>query len=126
MRPAFVLVFALVLAGACRPKSKSKHQDAAAARPPEMSIEERTRNTDACRSYATQVCTCAKAHAESKELAELCKYDQTLPDALDLAIAIAMNPESSPKDVRVSQASARKIATQCFESLARLPTLGCR
>jgi hypothetical protein len=55
----------------------------------------------------------------------MCKYDQGLGDALDLAMVTARNTETKPDDVRLAQKKARLIATQCMDQLAKLPSLGC-
>ena len=114
----------LLLAAACSKKADDKPA-AVIERPPPITIEEASRNTEACKRYAEEVCACAAAHPDKTDVAEMCKYDQGLGDALALVMETARNTETKPEDVRLAQAKARKIATQCLDQLAKLPTLGC-
>ena len=120
MRWALVILVALA---SCNKAEKSAPKDP--DRPPPMTVEEQTRNTDACKAYAEQVCACATAHPDKTLVVDLCKYDKGLSDALSLVMATARNTESKPDDVLLAQTKARKIATQCLDQLAKLPTLGC-
>jgi hypothetical protein len=94
-------------------------------RPAPITVEEQTRNADACKAYGEQVCACATAHPDKPVVVDMCKYDQGLGDALDLAMVTARNTETKPDDVRLAQKKARLIATQCMDQLAKLPSLGC-
>jgi hypothetical protein len=115
----------LLFAAACSKKA-DKPAPVDPDRPPPMSVEEQTRNTDACKAYAEQVCACATAHPDKTEVADMCKYDKGLQDAMALVMTTARNTETSPQDALLAQTKARKIAVQCMDQLARLPALGCQ
>jgi hypothetical protein len=121
---AVTAVVACALMFGCS-KDKPKEASPEPARPTPISVEERTRNAEACKAYVDQVCACAKAHPDKPVVAERCQYDQSLPAALELAIATAMNPASTRNDVLLSQDQARKIGISCLDQLAALPSLGC-
>lgn len=122
MRIAIVL--ACALASGCSKKA-DKPAPPPDQRPVPITIEERTRNADACKTYVEKICACAAAHPDRAEVVDLCKYDTPLSDALSLSMATAENPASSRNDVLLSQAQARKIATQCLDQTAKLANLGC-
>ena len=124
MRTAIVIL-AVALAAGCSEKQDRPAPPPADQRPPPITVEERTRNADACKVYVEKICACAAAHPDKAEVADLCKYDTPLSDALSLSMATAENPASTRNDVLLSQAQARKIATQCLDQTAKLPGLGC-
>jgi hypothetical protein len=119
------VVIACALALGC-----SKKQDKPAPppdqRPPPITVEEATRNADACKVYVEKICACATAHPDKPDVVELCKYDTPLSDALSLSMATAENPASTRNDVILAQGQARKIATQCLDQTAKLMSLGCQ
>jgi len=120
-----VVAMACALAAGCGKGGDKKAPGPGSDRPPPVSFEEQTRNADACKAYAEQACACAAAHPDKTEVADRCKYDAGLGDALELAMVTARNTESAPDDVRLAQKKARLIATQCLDQLAKLPSLGC-
>jgi hypothetical protein len=122
-RVATALV-ACALAFGCS-KKKDKPAPPPDQRPPPITVEEKTRNADACTAYVDQICACAKAHPDKAEVVELCRSDTPLPAALSLSMATAENPASTRNDLLLTQAQARKIATSCLDQTAKLPSLGC-
>jgi hypothetical protein len=118
-------VVALALAPGCGKEKKKAPAAGPAGMPAAMSVEEKTRNADACKDYVAKVCACAQAHPDKADVAERCKLDDALPEALVLSMRTAENPASTAGDVLGAHKTARTIATGCIESLAKLPALGC-
>src|SRR5690349_20029959 len=125
MKTATVLL-ACALAVACSKKADTKQAPPPPDKRPAMTIEELTRNIDACKDYVAKLCACSTAHPDKPDLAELCKTDAALPDALTVVTALAADPDTTKQDVLLGQAKARKIAKACVDGVAKLPTLGCQ
>ncbi|HEU4727587.1 MAG TPA: hypothetical protein VFT22_06855, partial [Kofleriaceae bacterium] len=77
---------------------------------------------DACKAYVDKVCRCAETTPAMKQP---CQLARPLPDAMQVALDTATNPESSRRDVVQANDSVRKIAKECIEQIARLPGAGC-
>lgn len=120
------VVVACLLAIACSKKAEPKQAPPPPDKPPAMTVEELTRNTDACKDYTTKLCACSTAHPDKPDLAEMCRTDAALPDALTVVTALAGDPDTTRQDVLLAQAKARKIAKACMDGVAKLPTLGCQ
>ena len=56
-----------------------------------------------------------------------CKKKQTdaLPDAIEVALSVSANPDSTRRDVLQANDSVRKIVKNCIEETAKLPGAGC-
>jgi hypothetical protein len=119
---ALALVVAAALAAGCGKKRQTATGDDL---PPPISAEERARSVEACRRYADQVCACATAKPDSAELAEMCTLDRALPEALQVVLETLEHPETQHKDAVLAKNQVKKLATSCFERIAKLPTLGC-
>ena len=113
------LAGALVVASAgCK-----KHQEPPPpADRPTMPVTEIKRNQDACKAYVDKVCACAQTRPA---LEQPCALSRALPEAIQVSLDVAANPESSRRDVLQAQDSVRKIAKECIEETAKLPTAGC-
>ncbi|HET7502179.1 MAG TPA: hypothetical protein VFK02_14275 [Kofleriaceae bacterium] len=90
--------------------------------PPVMPASEVKRSQDACKAYVDKVCACADTQPAMKQP---CQLARSLPDAMQVALDVAANPESSRRDVVQAHDSVRKIAKECIEQIARLPGTGC-
>jgi hypothetical protein len=112
---ALALVVALA---ACR-KSEPKAQPEPL---PAMSAAEATRGQDACRAYVTKVCDCATRVAT---LQQACTLAKPLPEAIEVGLSVAVNPDSTRRDVLQANDSVRKIVKECIEETAKLPGAGC-
>src|SRR5438128_2525044 len=111
------LVVALLLVAGCKAKQPKKH-----APPPPMAATEVQRGQDACKSYVDRVCGCA---ATKPELAKQCDLSKALPQAIEISLSVANNPESKPDIVEQSYDSVRKTVASCIEETAKLPAAGC-
>jgi hypothetical protein len=89
---------------------------------PMMPASEVRRGQDACKAYVAQVCACAEATPAMKQP---CALSRALPDAIQVGLDVAANPESSRRDVLQAHDSVRKIVKECIEEIARLPAAGC-
>lgn len=109
----------LVLAGtACKKQSEPPP-------PPEvpaMPASEVQRGQDACKAYVDKACACARTVATMQQP---CSLARALPDALQVALDVAANPESTRRDVLQAHDGARKIIKECIEAIAKLPAAGC-
>lgn len=115
----FLLVLALVLStGGCKAK-ESKHH---VKQVKDMSPAEVQRGQDACKAYVDRVCACA---AQKPELAKQCDLSKALPQAIEISLSVATNPDSKPDIVEQSYANVRKTVGSCIEETARLPAAGC-
>jgi hypothetical protein len=109
-------LIAVVVIAAC-----SKEKEATPVEPPPLlPASEIERATQACKTYVEKVCACEVAAAKTE-----CKLARGLPDAVDLAKRLAINPKADPADAKQAASSVRKTVKQCIESTARLPSLGC-
>jgi hypothetical protein len=114
-----IIVVAFVLStGGCKAK-ESKHH---AKQVKEMSAMEVQRGQDACKVYVEHVCSCA---AQKPELAKECDLAKALPQAIEISLSVAANPDSKPDIVEQSYANVRKTVGTCIEQTAKLPAAGC-
>jgi hypothetical protein len=112
MRSIFLIL--CILAPACSKKAEDKKP------PPAMPEAEIQRGQDACKAYVDRACACT-APAGPK----LCELAKPLPQALTLAVGVAMSPTSSQDDAARAQVNVRETTKECIEQLAKLPALGC-
>ena len=89
---------------------------------PALSAEEVQRSQDACKTYVDKVCACADKVPAVKPQCDLAK---ALPEAVQIGVEVAANPETKPQDIYGAQGSVRKAVKTCIEQLAKLPALGC-
>lgn len=111
-------LIALTFVAAC-----SKKQDAPpppANDNPRIPETEIKRGTDACKAYVEKVCACTTPEAQ-----QACPLAKALPDAMTTGLEIAMNPETSRRDVVQANDMIRKTMKECIEQAAKLPSLGC-
>jgi hypothetical protein len=88
-----------------------------------MPAVELKRGQDACNAYVAKVCACV---ATQSTMRRQCELARALPDALQVSVDVALNPESSRRDVVQAQHSVRTIAKECIEETAKLVAAGCR
>lgn len=112
-----VLVVALACAAACKNQEAPPPSEV-----PVMSAGEIRRSQDACQAYVDKVCACAQGVAAMKQP---CALARALPEAIQVALGVAVNPESSRRDVLQAHDTVRKVAKECIEETARLPAAGC-
>ena len=89
---------------------------------PALSAEEIQRSQDACKTYVDRVCACADKVPTIKQQCDLAK---ALPEAVQIGIEVAANPDTKPQDIYGAQSSVRKAVKTCIEQTAKLPALGC-
>ena len=89
---------------------------------PALSAEEIQRSQDACKTYVDKVCACAATVPAVKQQCDLAK---ALPEAVQIGVDVAANPETKPQDIYGAQGSVRKAVKTCIEQMAKLPSLGC-
>jgi hypothetical protein len=87
-----------------------------------MPANEVKRSQDACKAYVDKLCACAESVPAMKQP---CALARALPDAIQVDLDVAANPESSRRDVLQAHDSVRKIVKECIEQTARLPAAGC-
>jgi hypothetical protein len=87
-----------------------------------MQPSEVRRGQDACKAYVDKVCACSDAVPAMKQP---CALARALPDAMQVGLDVAANPESSRRDVLQAHDSVRKIVKECIEEIAKLPAAGC-
>ena len=78
------------------------------------------RGTDACHDYVTKVCACTAPAAK-----DACALAKALPDAIEVGLQVAANPDSERMSVLQANDSIRKTIKQCIEQVGKLPTIGC-
>jgi hypothetical protein len=113
MKRALVLVVLLACA---------KKQEPAPAKVPALTVDEIQRSQDACKTYVDKVCACAAQVPAAKQQCDLAK---ALPEAVQIGVDVAANPETKPQDIYGAQSSVRKATRTCIEQTAKLPSLGC-
>jgi hypothetical protein len=116
---------ALVVAAACLALAGAackKQQPPPPADRPTMAATEIKRDQDACKTYVDKVCACAQG---APAMQQPCALARALPDAIQVSLDVAANPESSRLDVLQALDSVRKIAKECIEETAKLPAAGC-
>jgi hypothetical protein len=119
--PAVAVAGAVALgagAAACKNPSKAPPVEER----PVMPASEIKRGQDACQTYVEKACACAKTVAA---LQQPCTLARAYPDAMQVSLDVAANPESTRRDVVQAHDSVRKIVKQCIEETARLPVAGC-
>ena len=89
---------------------------------PALSAEEIQRSQDACKTYVDKVCACA---AQVPAVKAQCDLAKALPEAVQIGVDVAANPDTKPQDIYGAQSSVRKAVKTCIEELAKLPALGC-
>ena len=112
------IIVLVLLAGGCKAK-ESKHQ---VKQVKDMSAMEIQRGQDACKAYVDRVCACA---AQKPDLAKECELSKALPQAIEISLSVANNPDSKPDIVQQSYANVRKTVGGCIEATAKLPAAGC-
>jgi hypothetical protein len=113
----------------CKGKTEAPVTD---IRPEPISAAEVKRGNDACAAYIKQMCSCAEqlkaADATSTiagEIAEQCKLDEGIPDAIALSLELADGSGVSRRDVLQAQQSVRQLISHCIEETAKLASRGC-
>lgn len=118
-----IRVAALILAlAACTAKSEPAPTE---QRPKPITMPERQRGQDACRSYVQLICACATA-TKKPDLQHRCDLDRALPEALDMALSVDDATDGVREDIITAQAQARNIVAGCVQKTAALPGDGCR
>jgi hypothetical protein len=107
---AFIAVFWL----AC----SSKEMDSKP--PPPMASAEVKRAQDACQAYVDRACACQSPVGQRQ-----CRLAKALPEAIKLALEVALNPASPPNDAARAQVNIRETVKECIEQTAKLPMNGC-
>jgi hypothetical protein len=87
-----------------------------------MSATEIKRGQDACKAYVEKACACADTVPALKQP---CALARAYPEAIEVDLSMAANPESSRRDVLWASDSMRTIVKTCIEETARLPAAGC-
>jgi hypothetical protein len=116
-----LVVLALLLTG-CKAKESKQHS---VKQVKEMSAMEIQRGQDACKVYVEKVCACATSKPDARDLAKQCELSKALPQAIEISLSVANNPDSKPDIVQQSYANVRKTIGNCIEETARLPAAGC-
>jgi len=123
IRGLVTIALAGALVAGCGNKPTSSDLPADDSKPhPKMTEAEVTRGKDACKGYVDKVCACA---ASKPDLQKPCELAKALPEAVRVSREVSLSPDSSAKDVAQAEDMARKTIKECFEELAKLPTLGC-
>lgn len=87
-----------------------------------LSADEIQRSSDACKTYVDKVCACA---AQVPAVKQQCDLAKALPEAVQIGVEVAANPDTKPQDIYGAQGSVRKAVKTCIEQTAKLPSLGC-
>lgn len=116
-RPLLVVVLLLACAACKKPPEPPPPSEV-----PAIPAAEVQRGRDACKTYVDKVCACAETVAAMQQP---CALARALPDALQVSLDVAANPESARRDVVQAHDSARKIVKECIEATAKLPASGC-
>jgi hypothetical protein len=117
-RLARAVLWAVVAVAGC----KQPADPPPASELPVMPASEIKRGQDACGAYVTKACACAETVPAMKQA---CALASALPDAIQVSLGVATNPESSKRDVLQAHDSVRKIVKECIEEIAKLPAAGC-
>ena len=112
----------VVALSACAKKQEPSGGSGSDDRAPAMSPAEIQRSQDACKGYVERACACAETVAALKQPCALAK---ALPEAVQIGLEVAANPESTRADALSAQGSVRKAVKECVEQTARLPSMGC-
>ena len=116
---SLALVLALLAATGCKTKEHAPKKQKPVAGMTDVEIQ---RGEDACKAYVDKICACAQTKTE---LASSCQLAKAMPEAMQLSLAVAANPDSKPDVVEESYDSAKKTIANCIQETAKLPTLGC-
>jgi len=54
-----------------------------------------------------------------------CELAKAMPEGIEVAKRLALNPKAEPEDSLQAASSVRKTVKQCIEKTARLPAEGC-
>lgn len=112
---ALILLLALA---AC--KNQEAAPAPALAQHPMIPRAELERGTDACHDYVTKICACTAPAAK-----DACALAKALPDAIEIGLQVAANPDAERMSVLQANDSIRKTIKECIEQVAKLPSLGC-
>jgi hypothetical protein len=113
----------LVACAGCKKSSDAPPSPGSDGPPvPTMSATEVKRGQDACKAYVDKVCACADTVPAMKQP---CALAHALPDAIQVGLDVAANPESTRRDVLQVHDSVRKIVKKCIEDIAKLTAAGC-
>ena len=116
---------ALALVGACS-KSEPKAAPPPDDRPkPTITEAELERGNDACHALVDKTCACAAQKPDKPDIAKQCELAKPLAESLRTAHEVSVTSTSSAKDIAQTEDFIRKAIKNCFEELAKLPTLGC-
>jgi hypothetical protein len=119
---SFALVLALVAVAGCKAKDERPKKQTPVAGMTEVEVK---RGEDACKTYVDKVCACATQKPDDSELGKQCQLAKSLPEAMQIALSVAINPDSKPDVVEQSYDSVRTTVSQCIQETAKLPSLGC-
>ena len=119
---SLAVALALVAVMGCKAKEHKPKKQKPAASMTEVEIK---RGEDACKTYVDKVCACAGQKPDQAELAKQCQLAKSLPEAMQIALSVAVNPESKPDVVEQSYDSVKTTVSQCINETAKLPSLGC-
>lgn len=111
-----------VIAAAALGTGCKEHKPAPEAPPTAMPASAIKRAQDACNAYLAQVCACARTVPAMQQACELAR---AYPEALQVELDVAANPDSTRRDVRQTQGGVRNIEKTCIEEMAKLPAAGC-
>jgi hypothetical protein len=113
-----VVALALAVGAGCKAKKAPKKEPPVAG----LSETEVKRGEDACKLYVEKICACA---ATKPDLAQQCELAKSLPNAMQIALSVAVNPESKPDVAKQSYDGVRQTISTCIQETAKLPSLGC-
>ncbi|HSS02712.1 MAG TPA: hypothetical protein VLM79_36880 [Kofleriaceae bacterium] len=119
MRLGGLLLVGILACAGCKKQADAPPQTAGV---PPMPATEVKRGQDACKAYVEKACACAETVAAMKQP---CALSRALPEAIEVNLSVAANPESSRRDALQAQDSVRKIVKECIEEIAKLPSAGC-
>ena len=114
-----------LLAIGCSKKSEEKPWLPDPTEVPPMAASEIKRGQDACTAYVGKICDCAKRLPDRKDVGEACKLASGYPEAIEVGLNVANNPESTKRDNKQSQDMVRKTMAKCIEEAGKLTLLGC-
>jgi hypothetical protein len=115
---SLALVLALAALAGCSKKKQPKKEPPVAG----MSETEIKRGEDACKLYVEKICACA---TQKPDLAQQCELAKSLPNAMQIALSVAINPETKPDIAKQSYDGMRATIATCIQETAKLPSLGC-
>ncbi|MBP6630525.1 MAG: hypothetical protein KA297_13910 [Kofleriaceae bacterium] len=124
MRPGLA-VLVLVLAALAGCKKGADKTGTGAAPPPPIGEAERARGATSCKAYVEALCACATTRPDDAALAESCRLDKALPEAMTLSLQASLAEGTGAQEVQMAQQQFRKIVNRCLEEAGRLPSRGC-